>query len=1000
MAPTYGDSGANSLPFTNPSSTLSLDKIIDADNMTRYEQLLGPLPPNYPDPGPLAGNLQIAPGLPMAYIGQNMYLEQVMMQMTAFIGADLQELAPAVITDQLSIIWSQVKFGPDFASSVPHGSLPRLLGFEERQGQAGLVRNGIGARLEFDFAHSPKGRRIFLESLQAMGNAVSNSIIFEIILGIRRVGIDPDVHVPPPTRSFAQKVPVRKLLENGIDEWYQFLKSRGVPMLTDECARHFARIGARKPDSIIMPHQVATYLNLVDPERTSYAGAGREGYARVEKNEPIKTFHGLKVYVVDMHYDLAQEHNPMTTRSIIGEYYLPRTYIGSDYTTESTSIQIYNEDDDCMHIVRMETLLDNSHVFNAAGDVDTTHFKVDDEKRPFLINSDGYAKQYVGELDDTELPEATYRAIVKAIVAAAKENVGGGNVDKMKKWIADVLEFISGGSAGAAGAGAAASGGDGDEDAGGAGVSGDPWEDILKKRVQMLDYLAEMAGIVSADAQVLYDALRDGLEEDVNKWALEAIADMERKVAFPTADKPRDAYIKNLNTGLKAVKPGSNKSPSGPPSQILKDLFSRFTAAEVSSDMYKSLQTIPELGNISSAAEKRVWKDRKGFLQTFYFNDGLQKAIRTAYVNALGARSAKRGADPSATVEATLTAANAASNEEGFITFMNAVTRWLKKRYGIKPEDTPKDLATYTTDFSGIDTAKARRVAAAIDAYMDLVNWPANQRYTRVFEQPDTTVEEFAYKAYYCAHLDKASLKRMLHNDIPLPFTFALVRPNCRYETLGVTVMARGEQTCFMARRPGNFTLSHDHSAGYINATYNAYFGLVIPRKEDIRNSLFDFPSGYHGGRGVKFYAEKDHFDSHTTSSMLAVPMTYPEAQHLFGKPFDLRGKFVLEHNSVSENDIAENENLHYSYGHWVKRKWSIPDGKSSSDNYVATNTILFMGTYQQYNSANQNFSDEVRGNGHMASLAAPGARSITSGNVTVDDMHRLGLMSAKRMAH
>lgn len=984
MAPTYGDSGANSLPFTNPSSTLSLDKIIDADNMTRYEQLLGPLPPNYPDPGPLAGNLQIAPGLPMAYIGQNMYLEQVMMQMTAFIGADLQELAPAVITDQLSIIWSQVKFGPDFASSVPHGSLPRLLGFEERQGQAGLVRNGIGARLEFDFAHSPKGRRIFLESLQAMGNAVSNSIIFEIILGIRRVGIDPDVHVPPPTRSFAQKVPVRKLLENGIDEWYQFLKSRGVPMLTDECARHFARIGARKPDSIIMPHQVATYLNLVDPERTSYAGAGREGYARVEKNEPIKTFHGLKVYVVDMHYDLAQEHNPMTTRSIIGEYYLPRTYIGSDYTTESTSIQIYNEDDDCMHVVRMETLLDNSHVFNAAGDVDTTHFKVDDEKRPFLINSDGDAKQYVGELDDTELPEATYRAIVKAIVAAAKKNVGGDDIRRMKKWIADVLEFTSGESASAPTKGAR-----------------DPWDDILENGFDIFNHIANIAGAGTTDFPALYAAFQSDTQDDAKRGALEAIADVTGKITFPTTEKARDAYITALNTGLKKVKI-SSITPSTPPSVYLTQLSKKIENIQATRNMYKSLATIPNMSSILESVDAAVWKDNT-FLKTLHFNEDVKSKIRTAYKIALGA---KRVADSAATVDAWLqAAANAASSEEGFVSFMNAVARWLVKRYGIKTEDIPKDLATYTKDFSGIDTAKGRRVAgSSVFADFSIV-WPTdNDRYAQVVTKltlgTDQTIEDYAYVAYFYTELSKQMLKKLLHNDIPLPFTFALVRPNCRYETLGVTVMARGEQTCFMARRPGNFTLSHDHSAGYINATYNAYFGLVIPRKEDIRNSLFDFPSGYHGGRGVKFYTENDHFDSHTTSSMLAVPMTYPEAQHLFGKPFDLRGKFVLEHNSVSENDIAENENLHYSYGHWVKRKWSIPDGKSSSDNYVATNTILFMGTYQQYNSANQNFSDEVRGNGHMASLAAPGARSITSGNVTVDDMHRLGLMSAKRMAH
>lgn len=965
--------------------------------MTRYEQLLGPLPPNYPDPGPLAGNLQIAPGLPMAYIGQNMYLEQVMMQMTAFIGADLQELAPAVITDQLSIIWSQVKFGPDFASSVPHGSLPRLLGFEERQGQAGLVRNGIGARLEFDFAHSPKGRRIFLESLQAMGNAVSNSIIFEIILGIRRVGIDPDVHVPPPTRSFAQKVPVRKLLENGIDEWYQFLKSRGVPMLTDECARHFARIGARKPDSIIMPHQVATYLNLVDPERTSYAGAGREGYARVEKNEPIKTFHGLKVYVVDMHYDLAQEHNPMTTRSIIGEYYLPRTYIGSDYTTESTSIQIYNEDDDCMHIVRMETLLDNSHVFNAAGGVDITHFKDDDEKHPFLINEKGSAKQYVGELDDTELPEATYRAIVKAIVAAAKENVGGDDIGKMKKWIADVLEFTSGGDGDApdGDGGAAASGG-------GAAAARDPWKDILDSGFEIFNHIANIAGTGTTDFQALYTAL-NGEQEDVKKGALEAIADVIGKLSFPTTEKARDAYIIALNTGLKRVKI-SSITPGTPPTGNLTQLSKKIEKIQATQEMYKSLATIPNMASILASVDAAVWKATPGLLKTLHFNEEVRKAIRTAYKTALGA---KRVAVSTTTLDAALRdMAAAADSESDFVSFMNNVAKWLKKRYGIRDEDIPKDFATYATDFSGIGTTPSRRVAgsSAFAESLDIV-WPTdNGRYAHVLAKlavgTDQTIEDYAYVAYFYTELSKQMLKKLLHNDIPLPFTFALVRPNCRYETLGVTVMARGEQTCFMARRPGNFTLSHDHSAGYINATYNAYFGLVIPRKEDIRNSLFDFPSGYHGGRGVKFYAEKDHFDSHTTSSMLAVPMTYPEAQHLFGKPFDLRGKFVLEHNSVSENDIAENENLHYSYGHWVKRKWSIPDGKSSSDNYVATNTILFMGTYQQYNSANQNFSDEVRGNGHMASLAAPGARSITSGNVTVDDMHRLGLMSAKRMAH
>lgn len=685
----------------------------------------------------------------------------------------------------------------------------------------------------------------------------------------------------------------------------------------------------------------------------------------------------------------------MTTRSIIGEYYLPRTYIGSDYTTESTSIQIYNEDDDCMHIVRMETLLDNSHVFNAAGGVDTTHFKDDDEKHPFLINKKGDAKQYVGELDDTELPEATYRAIVKAIVAAAKENVGGDDIGKMKKWIADVLEFTSGGDGGApdGDGGAAASGG--------GAAARDPWKDILDNGFEIFNHIANIAGTGTTDFQALYDAL-NGEQEDVKKGALEAIADVIGKLSFPTTEKARVAYITALNTGLKRVKI-SSITPGTPPTGNLTQLSKKIEKIQATREMYKSLATIPNMTSILASVDAAVWKGTPGLLKTLHFNEEVKKAIRTAYKTALGA---KRVAVSTTTLDAALRdMAAAADSEEDFVSFMNNVAKWLKKRYGIRDEDIPKDFATYATDFSGIGTTPSRRVAGS-SAFADLdIVWPTdNGRYAHVLAKlavgTDQTIEDYAYVAYFYTELSKQMLKKLLHNDIPLPFTFALVRPNCRYETLGVTVMARGEQTCFMARRPGNFTLSHDHSAGYINATYNAYFGLVIPRKEDIRNSLFDFPSGYHGGRGVKFYAEKDHFDSPTTSSMLAVPMTYPEAQHLFGKPFDLRGKFVLEHNSVSENDIAENENLHYSYGHWVKRKWSIPDGKSSSDNYVATNTILFMGTYQQYNSANQNFSDEVRGNGHMASLAAPGARSITSGNVTVDDMHRLGLMSAKRMAH
>lgn len=370
-----------------------------------WEDFLGPPNNGLNKPEPLDARTHSIDDMPDAYRGKNKFLEQKIRRLEIMQDDFTSILSPSEEVDDISFVWSEIKFNAHTADITPYQSAPRLVTYGEKQFRAILPRRGIGMRMEHNFMLTEKGRMIFYQSLVSMAQAVANVIQLEVMRAIRMT------HDYPPEGyngagefsgpNALDNSSIDALMQDSVANWYSMMNEGMLVQLIVKARSDIARRKGTAPDSIIAPEVFQQVLMHYDIERTTYKGAGATGIARSETDPTLlnrfmnMTIYTSKTYLNEDGHDL----DFMRMTSEIGEYYVENSRRIADpnqpYLSSDTHFQIYDENRNRWYTIDPSLVLAHCGVWDDAGMV----MRMGDPK----LNPDWAQKHTFSERDFTNM---------------------------------------------------------------------------------------------------------------------------------------------------------------------------------------------------------------------------------------------------------------------------------------------------------------------------------------------------------------------------------------------------------------------------------------------------------------------------------------------------------------------------------------------------------------------------------------------------------------------
>lgn len=257
---------------------------------------------------------------------------------------------------------------------------------------------------------------------------------------------------------------------------------------------------------------------------------------------------------------------------------------------------------------------------------------------------------------------------------------------------------------------------------------------------------------------------------------------------------------------------------------------------------------------------------------------------------------------------------------------------------------------------------------------------------------------------YLLTPLRCSVMKRLVDNNIPLPFRWMVTRPHMSYDTFSITIMKAGLDTMMVARRPGLFEFADTINTQTTQANYIACYGPVVKKEQNIRHINHVWPAGSNGGSGVVPY-HPEHYNpgervytdvngNENGGSVFVMLLSCTEA-HDLPNPLDISGYFAMYNEMVDDRTIPENtRGPHYSLapfyrmllGFGVKgyEKFKKDSYRGPETQNNVPNGVCYAGYQQGYNRKTAAFTNVSEGTGHFgAGMTYIGCHLIRAGRVT-----------------
>ncbi len=345
-------------------------------------------------------------------------------------------ILPMKVTDQITFSKQMMIFGPHLPNRVPHLGPVRFVNSYMQRSSQTLIRYGLGFQMEHEHMKTEMGAKVliysykqiaqaFIEHMQLDAiNALLNADDWERSRFVQLKGLQDATY----TRQ------TEAIMEREKDLWayVQQESANAWSHLDSFVEEKHGYISPNPLNTWIVDHRVTVYCRHVPSDQVKFAEFGPGNQQNVRSG--IEYFRiderGNSVYATRSFYNDGQLLNSLEHIRQNGGYWIvadpPGTDYKSKYTSHDLTIEIHDEDGNCLSPISLDKMIANCNRFTSAGTLktsddlyiqDSKNSKLEDDFLYHLIDGKVVPLAFFGQLQPKHFNSVNQQNLAESVIA-------------------------------------------------------------------------------------------------------------------------------------------------------------------------------------------------------------------------------------------------------------------------------------------------------------------------------------------------------------------------------------------------------------------------------------------------------------------------------------------------------------------------------------------------------------------------------------------------------